>query len=549
MFWVVLIFTSISLLNFRAMKLTLKLLTIISLFFFFYYFSYSKDRNKVEKFRGFMIDAPRGIETMDYYFRLIDFCQDKEINVIIFRLTDDQGSAYLFTSHPELNMCEGAFNAKELRKIIEYAKNRGIEMIPEIESFGHSRYITQTKKYQFLNDGPAGADFNALCPVNDTTLNLMKDLYTEVASIFPGQYFHIGCDEVNWGASEKSKNALKTKSKNQLWAEYVNKLNECLKVIGKKTIIWRDVPIYQKGAVLDLLDKDIVLIDWNYWETNKMTIDSIANIVLNKGFKLIGCPAVSWCGWGPRVGELQFKNINAYAEVYGKLNNSSNLGIILSNWVPGRYLQNSQWDTYTIAAEIIRNNGNYNYMDAIPAFIKNHYGAKSNSSWEKIYKTVYEETPQWMCGHNSNFIFFPWSSEKEIKDIMLKDKNLENKFSDVANLLTVCRDSVLKNKGDFDDFLLSIEFIAYNYNRQNNLLIFANSQKTDLKSVDIYLKKLALEDQNLLSKINSAWSLGRRCKPNKTNKDYMWSFYIASNYSKYLSENPSEFIKILKKLN
>jgi hypothetical protein len=90
-----------------------------------------------------------------------------------------------------------------------------------------------------------------------------------------------------------------------------------------------------------------------------LTTMQVAERILNKGFRLIACPAVAWCAWGPRVGKWQFKNINAYAEVYGKINHPNNLGIIHSKWVPSRYLQNSQWDTYAVAAEIGKNKGNY----------------------------------------------------------------------------------------------------------------------------------------------------------------------------------------------
>lgn len=497
-------------------------------------------------FRGFMIDAPRAVESIDYYFRLIDFCQEEGFNSIIFRLTDDQGSAYLFTSHPELNMCEGAFSAKELRTIVDYAQKHGIEMIPEVESFGHSRYIIQTKRFKSLNDGPAGEDFNALCPVNDSTLNLMKDLYNEVASIFPSPYFHIGCDEVKWGASELSKGALKTKSKSQIWAEYVNKLNRYLKTAGKKAIIWGDVPLYNESEVLDLLDKDLVIMDWNYWETDKVKIQGLAQKVLNKGFKLIGCPAISWCEWGPRVGEKQFENIKAYAGVYTNITNANNLGIFFSNWVPKRYLQGSQWDTYTIAAEILKNKGNYHYMDAIPQFVRNHFGVQYDTNWEKIYKTIYKETPQWGCGPDDSLKFFCWHSETDIKAIATANRYLTNKFSEISSLLTTCKKSVTKNMHDFEDLLLTVDFINYNFKRQNDLFNFIHSKNTDMKSVETYLKKVAGEDQQMLSTINLAWSKGRRTKPSTTDKDFMWSFNLASAYSKYLSENPAEFIKVLQ---
>ncbi len=531
------------------MKTTQKVIVFLVLILLFSCSLKSVNRHEDKVFRGFMIDAPRAVETIEYYFRLIDFCQEEGINSIIFRLTDDQGSAYLFTSHPELNMCEGAFSEKELKRIVDYAQNHGIEMIPEIESFGHARYIIQTKRYKFLNDGPAGEDFNALCPVNDSTLSLMKDLYNEVAPIFPGQYFHIGCDEVNWGAGELSKKALETKSKPQIWAEYVNKLNGYIKTLGKQTIIWGDVPLYNESEVLDLLDKDIVIMDWNYWETNKEKIQSLAHMVLSKGFKLMGCPAVNWCAWGPRVGEKQFQNINAYAEVYGNINDPANLGIFLSNWVPKRYLQGSQWDTYTIAAEILKNKGNYHFMDAIPQFVVNHFGVKYDANWEKIFTTIYRETPEWGCGQDDSLKFFCWHSEKDIKDIASANKHMKSKFSEISGLLTTCKKGVTRNLHDLDDLLLTVDFMEYNYSRQNDLLNFIHSKKTDIKSVDTYLKKVASEDQQMLSRINQAWSVGRRTKPSTTDKDFMWSFNLASAYSKHLNENQDEFIKILLEIN
>ena len=533
--------------NLRGMQTVYKLMMAICLIFLSGCKTRSVDHNTDEKIRGFMIDAPRATESLDYYFRLIDFCHNEQLNTIIFRLTDDQGSAYLFTSHPELNMREGAFTAAELKKLIDYAQKQGIEIIPEIESFGHSLYITHSKRYKFLNDSSAGNEFNALCPVSDSTLQLMKDLYSEVAAIFPSPYFHIGCDEVNWGGSELSKNALKTRSKNQIWADYVNSLNRYVKSLGKKTIIWGDVPIYVEPEVLNLLDRDMVIMDWNYRETNKEKVDSIAHTLMNKGFKVIGCPGVSWCMWGVRVGGQQFKNINAYAEVYCNLADPDNLGIILSNWVPKRYLQNSQWDTYTIAAEILKNKGNYHYMDAIPAFVKDHFGATFDANWENIFRTVYTETPTFLCGEQDSLKFLPWSSERQIKDIIARNKPLQNHFGEIVKLLFLYKDSVKMNRNDFDDFRMTIEFMDYCYTRQNELLRFANSGSIDLKSVKSYLKKTAQWDLAQQINIYSAWSNGRRCKPDGTDENYMGSFNKAANYSMHLIDNPAELLKILRK--
>lgn len=524
-----------------------KLVIIIGIITFFGFKNNPHNHKGSTPFRGFMIDAPRTVETMEYYFRLIDFCHNEGLNSIIFRITDDQGSAYYFKSHPELKTCRGAFKTQELKKLVKYADGKGIEMIPEIESFGHAKYIIETQRYKFLDDGDQGKDFNSVSPVSDSTLQLMKDLYTEITAIFTSRYLHIGCDEVNWGHGEMSRKALETNTKSRIWAGYVNKLNEYVKSLGRKAIIWGDVPIYHDKEVLDLLGRDIVIMDWNYWETDKSRVDSVVRTILSKGFQVIGCPALNWCRWGPRMGNAQFENIKAYAEVYGNLSSDNNLGIFLSNWVPMRYLQNSQWDTYTIAAKILTHRGNYQYMDALPEFVKNHFGVDWDEGWKRIYHVAYERAPQSFCAQNDSLRLLPWSDREDIKAILARNVPLENPFVEIKDLLFHYQHRIKRNKADFDDLRLSIQFLEYICNRQNNLLAFADARKTDIKSIETYLDRTSAEDSLFISRINSAWRRGRRSEPGekKTEKDYMMSFYLASEYSKKLRDHPVELLEIL----
>ena len=167
---------------------------------------------------------------------------------------------------------------------------------------------------------------------------------------------------------------------------------------------------------------------------------------------------------------------------------------------------------------------------------------KYNPAWHKIYETLYREAPQLEE-------FTPWYSAAHIRNIVTANKSLENKFGELKNLLLSCKPDVAKNKDDLEALMLTIEFIDYNYNRQNELLAFARSQKTDLKSVEIYLKKVASGDQAMLSKIHSAWNIGRRCTIRENDEENMWSYYKVANYSKHLSKNPSKFKEILNDLS
>lgn len=152
--------------------------------------------------RGLMVDAGRVPESMDYYRRVVEFCADWELNTLQFRLADDQGSALRFATVPDLLIHKNAFTPEQLKSLADYAKSHGVDLIPELESFGHTGYITRSPAYAHLLDDSlqGSSEFTGVIPVNPETLQLFEKLYREVAAIFPSIYFHGGCDEVNWEA-------------------------------------------------------------------------------------------------------------------------------------------------------------------------------------------------------------------------------------------------------------------------------------------------------------------------------------------------------------
>ena len=123
--------------------------------------------------KGWMIDAARLPEPLSNYRRWIDFCADWGFNTILFRLVDDQGSALRFKSHPELITHLHAYTTEELTELVVYASGRGIEMIPEVESFGHTGYITRSPQLAGLLDADpgSGSPFTGVIPNHPQTLS------------------------------------------------------------------------------------------------------------------------------------------------------------------------------------------------------------------------------------------------------------------------------------------------------------------------------------------------------------------------------------------
>jgi N-acetyl-beta-hexosaminidase len=136
------------------------------------------------KIRGVMVDAARVPESLAYYRRVIEFCSDWELNTLQFRLADDQGTALRFASVADLVTHRNAFTHDELAELAEYGRSHGVDLIPELESFGHTGYITRSSAYAYLLDEESNGskEFTGMIPVHPDTIVLFEKLYREVSA-------------------------------------------------------------------------------------------------------------------------------------------------------------------------------------------------------------------------------------------------------------------------------------------------------------------------------------------------------------------------------
>ncbi len=197
------------------------------------------------------------------------------------------------SSAPDLLFHENAFAPEQLGELAHYARSRDVELIPELESFGHTGYIFRSAAYAHLLDADSqlSSEFTGVIPVHPETTALFKKLYREVSEHFPSVFLHGGCDEVNWGGSELSRRALETKPRHEIWAEYLNSLNQIAEGLGKQFIVWGDYVLH-KSLGCDRLNKDIVVMDWNYSETNPAKVSEVLLRVRSNGSRGIGAPAL-----------------------------------------------------------------------------------------------------------------------------------------------------------------------------------------------------------------------------------------------------------------
>jgi hexosaminidase len=165
--------------------------------------------------RGLSIDVSRHFIPVEALKRTIDGMERVKLNVLHWHLSDDQGFRAESKKFPKLQKMgsDGFFYTQsEIREVINYARDRGIRVVPEFDMPGHA--TAWFPGYPELASAPGpyqierrwGIFDPVMDPTRDETYRFLDKFMAEMATLFPDRYFHIGGDEANgkqWDANPK----------------------------------------------------------------------------------------------------------------------------------------------------------------------------------------------------------------------------------------------------------------------------------------------------------------------------------------------------------
>ena len=163
--------------------------------------------------RGLMIDVSRHFIPVPVLERDLDGMEAVKLNVFHWHLSDDQGFRAESTKFPLLQEkgSDGLYYTQDqIRDVIEYARDRGIRVVPEFDMPCHT--TSWFVGYPELGSGKGpyqiarryGVLDAAMDPTKDSTYKFLNTFIGEMADLFPDAYFHIGGDECNgkeWNAN------------------------------------------------------------------------------------------------------------------------------------------------------------------------------------------------------------------------------------------------------------------------------------------------------------------------------------------------------------
>ncbi|MGA7915243.1 MAG: family 20 glycosylhydrolase [Candidatus Acidiferrales bacterium] len=225
--------------------------------------------------RGLTIDVSRHFIYLDTLKRNIDGMAAVKMNVLHLHLSDDQGFRVESKEFPKLQELgsDGEFYTQaEMRELIEYARDRGIRILPEFDMPGHS--TSWFVGYPELASGPGpykierrwGIFDPAMDPSHESTFKFLDKLIGEMAELFPDHFFHIGGDEVNgkqWDANPEIQKFMRThklRNDQELQQYFTLEVQKIVSKHHKEMVGWDEI-------LAPGMPKDIVIQSWRGQES------------------------------------------------------------------------------------------------------------------------------------------------------------------------------------------------------------------------------------------------------------------------------------------
>jgi hexosaminidase len=233
-------------------------------------------------FRGMNLDVSRHFFPAPFIKEYLDILASYKFNIFHWHLTDSHGWRIEIKQYPKLTSVGawradrknipmtiaeptgknesatygGYYTQEEIKGIVQYAKERFITIIPEIEMPGHcTAALVAYPEYNCLNNkipllipcGYPGDLLHNFCVGNDSTFIFLENILKEVIQLFPSPYIHIGGDEVRdgpWLSCPRCRKRMEEKgfkTTNQLQAYFTKRIDSFITANNKRTIGWDEI--------------------------------------------------------------------------------------------------------------------------------------------------------------------------------------------------------------------------------------------------------------------------------------------------------------------
>lgn len=259
-------------------------------------------------YRGMHLDVSRHFFDVDFIKRYIDLVALHKMNFFHWHLTDDSGWRIEIKQYPRLTQFGsmrsgtvqgftldpdaksdgipygGYYTQSEVQEVVAYAAERHITVVPEIDIPGHASALLAahpelTCDHASVEVEPFFGIFDHVICNRESSFKFLGNVLSEIASLFPGPYIHIGGDEVKttrWEQCSDCREIMRAEGLEQpreLQRYFVNRVVDIVLALGKQPIAWDDV-------VAPGVDPNVTVMAWLSRKRAQQAVENGQDIIM-----------------------------------------------------------------------------------------------------------------------------------------------------------------------------------------------------------------------------------------------------------------------------
>jgi len=277
--------------------------------------------------RGYMLDISRGkVPTLQTLFGIVDDLAALKYNS--FQLYCEHTFAY--KRHPQIGAANSPMTAEEIVRLDQYCHERNIELVPNLQSFGHQHHILKLPAYKHLAESDHRGGWT-LSPARRATYELLADMYAEYLPLFRSKQLNISCDETYDLGQGLTKRRARRVGVGRVYLDHILRLRKLAERHGKRIMMWGDI-VQKHPDIVPLIPKDILMLDWFYNQPTPKAARarSAGNRLFREaGLDTLVCPGTNTYITLACRAEVARSNIRWFANL-GRQNGAR--GMLLTEW-------------------------------------------------------------------------------------------------------------------------------------------------------------------------------------------------------------------------